>query len=268
MGICLNLLIPKKLTLPPLKDYMETQQLLSSAQLQEFYHSNFVEDQVAAYLDLIGLQTENVVDIGGGCGYFAESLTAVLPQVTIRVMEMDRESIEQCAKRGIRASYGDALSPPISGDESVVCFNLILHHLVSTTESETENLQTKALHAWRDARCQVFVHEYIYDSFLGDASAKLIYAITSSSLLSRLAGVVAKVLPSLRANTFGIGVRFRSKASWENLFERANFTVVRYARGADEPVALARRLLLIKSCRRDTFVLSSTSDPLVSAWSR
>ena len=138
----------------------------------------------------------------------------------------------------------------------MACFNLILHHLVGHGERETSSLQMRALDRWKGNDVRLFVNEYIYDSYVANASGALIYGITASSLLSSLAGFVARFLPSLRANTFGVGVRFRSEKEWRRMFEAQGWRVSNYKRGKEEHVSLPRRLLLIKSCRRDSFVLT------------
>ncbi len=43
---------------------------------------------------------------------------------------MDPVSVENCKKRGLEAEMGDATNYEPKGDEAVVCFNLVLHHLV------------------------------------------------------------------------------------------------------------------------------------------
>ena len=179
----------------------------------------------------------------------------------MRVLDTDRDAIAACLRRGLQAEVGDALQPRRAGDEELVCFNLILHHLVGRDAARTRELQARALRAWAGRAGRVFVNEYVYEAFVEPTlSGKLIYAVTSSRALSWLAGAVARFVPSLRANTFGVGVRFRTGAEWEALFREAGYEVIGYRRGVDEEVSLARRLLLIRSCRRDSFVLRARPD--------
>ncbi len=238
---------------------MQTEQKkLNSEQLEAFYHTGFVEDQVKHFLKLVPptmLEREKViVDIGGGCGFFASALQKVIDQ-NVRVIDSDQSSIKACLANGVDAVLGDALTPQYQGDENVVCFNLILHHLVGINEQETLNLQQRALTTWINHAKAFFVHEYIYDSYLNYASGRLIYNITNSRTLSSIASMISKFIPSLRANTFGVGVRFRAHKEWLELFEKLDLRVVSTVRGADEHVSFPRRLLLIRSCRRDSFVL-------------
>lgn len=235
-----------------------TQLTLSAQSIAEFYHDNFVADQVRDFAELVvdrGGPGGLVADVGGGCGHFVAALGSRFG-IEGRVLESDDGSIAACRDRGIEAVRFDALQPTISGDERVVSFNLILHHLVGRDERATRSLQTRALSAWR-GRCEsIFVNEYIYESPAPRGlAARLIYEITSSSLLSTMASTVSRAVPSLRANTFGVGVRFRTAEDWRGLFTEAGYRVVGYRRGGREPLSLPRRLMAISAIRRDSFLL-------------
>lgn len=232
------------------------QRKLAAERVAEFYHDEFAMDQVADFIELIpdSVREGVVVDIGGGVGYFAAGIQSQL-DCKVRVIDLDPESVAECAAKGVSAELGDALSPPMSGDESCVCFNLILHHLVGADEATTRDLQRRALHVWQGRSEALFVNEYIYESFVGGMSGRMIYAITSSKLLSAVGRVVARFVPALRANTFGIGVRFRSHAEWLAFFNNAGYRVEAVRIGAEEPVRPPLRLLLIKAIRRDSFRL-------------
>lgn len=238
------------------------QKTLSAERVAEFYHDNFVADQVDTFVDLAAHALPRgavVADVGGGCGFFARALASRAP-VNVRVLDTDAVSVQTCLAHGVQARISDALAPDIEGDEQVVCFNLILHHLVGSSTRQTRSMQLQALRAWHTRTPRVFVNEYIYESFLvGRISAYLIWAITSSRLLSLLGRGVASFVPSLRANTFGVGVRFRAASDWIALFREAGYEVVASSTGRDEPVSFARRLLLIKHCRRDSFLLEPRS---------
>ena len=233
-----------------------TQRHLAPSQTAEFYHDRFVTDQVAAFLRLMAeWPAALVADVGGGCGYFARALQGASGW-RVRVLDLDAPSVQACHQHGIDAAVADALLPPVRGDEAAATFNLVLHHLVGRSESETRRLQVCALRAWRDQVPRLCVHEYIYESGrFGGLSGALIYAITSSRLLSSIGQAIARWVPSLRANTFGVGVRFRTAAEWQVLFGEAGWRIDARVVGPDEPISLARRLLFIRSCRRDSFLL-------------
>jgi len=233
------------------------QAVLSAEQIQEFYHDAFVGDQVRDFRVLLGDRSVGIVlDVGGGCGFFARSLSHEGGYQT-RVMDMDPTSIENCRTIGVDGRIGDALAPNPVGDEEVVCFNLILHHLVGKTENETRELQIRALRAWRGKAARLFVNEYIYQSLVGQISGRLIYEITSSEFLSSIGRQIARVIPSFKANTFGVGVRFRSREQWMDLFSEAGFCVENSSVGSPEYVSPPLRGLMIKTIRRDSFLLKA-----------
>lgn len=230
---------------------------LSQRQIEAFYHDEFVEDQLNHFLQLAErgkVVNGRVVDVGGGRGFFATCLEGA-SAFKVRVMDTDAVSVGACDEAGLDAVVADALSPPIEGDETIACFNLILHHLVSSSEANTRKLQRQALEVWRPHVKAVFVNEYIYESYLKNASGWLIFQITKSRILSALGRAVAYVVPAFRANTFGVGVRFRAHDEWRALFHAAGYEVKAALEGMSEPVSPVLRLLLIKDIRRDSFLL-------------
>ena len=231
---------------------------LRSDQVREFYHDVFVSSQVRDFNELCvqpGLARKGViVDMGGGCGFFAAALRQAFG-LQVRVIDTDPTSVAHARGLGLDARAGNALAPDRAGDEALLCFNLILHHLVAGSDAGTRELQRKALRAWRQPGMRVFVNEYVYESFLRGATSRLFYEITASRVLSSIARVVGRVVPSLRANTLGVGVRFRESADWRAMFEESGFRVQQVRRGEEETISLARVLLLVRSCRRDSYLL-------------
>jgi len=240
-----------------------TQRTLTEQQIEAFHHDSFVDTQVRDFVALIPAPSKGrlVVDVGGGCGFFAKRLSES-SDWRVRVLDMDPSSIDACRRSGVDAVSGDALDPPITGQEHVVCFNLILHHLIGGSEAATVELQRKALQAWRTQACAVFVNEYIYESLFAHISGRLIFEITKSRALSWIGRKVAIFLPSLRANTFGVGVRFRAHEEWKRLFASAGYTVKAVAVGKAQITSLPLRLLMIKEVRLDSFLLEPSA-----AWS-
>lgn len=236
---------------------MSGQRKLTQSQVAEFYHDIFVRSQVVDFTHLcfpVLQHNKTVVDVGGGCGFFASALSRELG-LAVRVVDADPVSVEVARKSGVEAVLGDALQLHPGGDEAAACFNLILHHLVGNTDDETASLQMRAVNRWGDSGAVVFVNEYIYDSYIFGFSGWLIYKVTSSRLLSAIASLVSRFVPSLRANTFGIGVRFRGCEEWRAMFQKEGWQISGYVRGVDEHLPFLLRLLLIRSCRRDSFVL-------------
>lgn len=230
------------------------QRLLEQEQLREFAHDGFVERQVQDFTDICEVRDGLVTDVGGGCGIFASALARKLPDVKLHVIDLDGNAVASCREAGIQADQVDLLRYMPKPDERVACFNLVLHHLVGTTLDQTRRLQLAALRGWRRSGTVLFVNEYAYDSWLGDMGARLMYSALSSPRLAKTCRWIATKVPSLKANSLGVGVRFRSRSSWVRLFREAGFETVGYARGDDEKIR--RPLgLLFRSIRRDSFVL-------------
>lgn len=80
-----------------------------------------------------------------------------------------------------------------------------------------------------------------------------------SPLLSLIGSVISKLIPSLRANTFGVGVRFRNREEWIRVFDSAGYIVKSSSLGQSELVSFARKYLLIRQIRRDSFLLMPRS---------
>ena len=238
------------------------QRILSSAQTETFHHDLFVEDQIRHFIELAGEGgPKSVTDVGGGRGFFARRLSQVTGH-RVRVVDRDEASVDACRNAGVEAARGDALDAAIAGPADVVTFNLILHHLVGSSERTTREMQGKALALWVPHASAVFVNEYIYESWITGFSARLIYEITKSRVLSWVGRAASVLAPTLRANTFGVGVRFRDHRDWLQLFDAAGFEIVATRLGAEEDISLPRRLLLIRKIRRDSFLLAPRTPAL------
>ena len=236
------------------------QRQLPPERIREFHHAGFIRDQVDHFQRLaagVASSEHFVVDVGGGVGRFAEALSNC-SGLKVRVLDRDEGSVILARAKGIEAEVGDACDPCIRGDESFVTLNLVLHHLVGSSERVTRDLQKQALCSWADSNTKVFVNEYIYESsIISGFASSVIYGVTKSSFLSLILNIVSSVLPSLRANTSGVGVRFRPSADWRVVFKDAGLDVDGYVRGDEERIPLLLRLLLVKSIRRDSWLLKN-----------
>lgn len=234
---------------------MESLQVtLSEDQIAAFYHDMFVTSQVHDFLALMGAQHFRVIDVGGGCGFFARALRDVAG-CSVRVIDSDASSIAECRNVGLDAICIDALEYSPDETQDVASFNLILHHLVGGSGRETRELQIRALKKWRNHARVIFVNEYIYESVFGDMSGWLIFHITKNRMLSALCRWASAYVPAFRANTFGVGVRFRSHDEWHQVFQEAGLKVVASTLGEPESIPALWRLLMIRTIRRDSFRL-------------
>jgi len=86
------------------------QRTLSIEQIEAFYHSEFVDDQVRDFMELTRETPDRslVVDVGGGCGFFAKKLSEKAA-LKVCVIDSDTKSIDTCFAAGIDARLDDAL---------------------------------------------------------------------------------------------------------------------------------------------------------------
>jgi len=223
-----------------------SQKKLAESQLAEFNHGGFVPDQIRAFLELtrhpdidaVRAGDGLVLDVGGGHGLFASALQEGGHEM-VRVVDTDAAAILSCVGKGIDAIRGDVLSEDMRESGQYICFNMILHHLVGKGERDNRSLQKAALGKWRGRFRYIFINEYVYESPVIDGlSTWLIWTVTSSRVLSVVAKALSTFIPSLRANTFGVGVRFRSLRGWRQLFGECELKEIGYRPGQPEAMAL------------------------------
>jgi hypothetical protein len=158
---------------------------LSPGQIEAFYDYYGNDTQSVDFLRLVpkSLLTPNdvIVDIGGGCGFFASNLQKMI-DAKVRVLDMDPVSVQASNSKGLEAFVDDALNPTALGDETVIVFNLILHHLIGVDEKSTLMLQGRALNFWLGNAKMIFVNEYIYDSHFRNISGHLVIPPHKSSI--------------------------------------------------------------------------------------
>ena len=243
----------------------QEQRKLGRPALEAFAHREFVLDQTAAFLQLFSgrlMPGDIIVDLGGGVGHFAFHLTDLVENVSVHVIDTDISAVKRidiAQSKSVAAFHESAVEYVPSESQRIGCFNLVLHHLVGSGFRETRLLQEQAIANWCDRGKLVFVNEYIYESPF-DLGGAAIYGITSSSILSWLAGQISRFAPRLHANTFGVGVRFRSSSGWEAMFERSGFRVVGKIRGQSESVYWPLRAFGITAISRDSYLLEAVGN--------
>ena len=233
------------------------QRVLKTEQVEEFYLDLFVTTRVRDAVDFVEETKQpvnKVVDIVGDTGFFANAL-AQKTGPDAQIVEIDPSLAEACVEHGRPAESRESLNSVQCGGEDIVSSNLTLHHPVAAFHTETEVLQKRANAVWQRKAMAMFVNKYLYESCIGNALGWLIYRFISSQPLSALGQEVVKFVLSLRANTCSIGVRSRADQELTDLFYGLGFTVAAYRIGPEENVSLARRILIIKSCRRDSYLL-------------
>ena len=227
--------------------------------------SSFDVVEIARMLRARDLGSVRVLDVGGGIGTFAVALVEACADVDVRVTVLDPSTASVPRRRlHDRVSYvtGTLASHPPDGTWDVVVLRTVVHHFVERRLAATERAQLDALVRVRGLLAPgatVCVVENLYEPMIGtDTTGRLIFRVTAN----RLVAVPARMLG---ANTAGEGVRFRSDASWRDLYRRAGFRVLdevtRPRWGASMPW-WQRWPLLCRSRRQVLHVLSADASPL------
>ena len=88
-----------------------------------------------------------LLDVGGGVGHFVLALQQEFPNMRATILDLDENAISKAKSNGLHAVVGSVLTPPPSiplQTFDVVCFNLILHHIIAENDRDTRKLQELA----------------------------------------------------------------------------------------------------------------------------
>lgn len=236
--------------------------------LERFYTNEGLALQLNHFKEVYSNELNNsinVLDIGGGEGYFMHEVKEIFPLSSVSILDIDSFAVLKAKERGINAVKGSILenSQIEKCDQKfdVICFNLVLHHIVTGKFFGTRHIQVKSLEnasKLLNSNGTLFIHEICYEgSFLNNFPGHLIYLLTSSRLLEPFFSLIGKLSPSLFANTIGTGVRYRSDQGWRSVFaDTTNFSLEKILIGESEGHPRFRNIVLgIKSVRRKSFIL-------------
>ena len=202
-----------------------------------------------------------LLDVGGGIGLVAKVLSQALgAQVdVIDPSPLARDGFVESPKT--RFHFGDYLTCNLSEPYDAILFRTVLHHFVGSGFAETSRLQSQGLAKAKqllrpNGLKRIVVVENFYEPFLKqDLTGQLIYAVTSLRHLEALTR-------RLGANTAGEGVRFRSLASWRELFSQQALQIEKLWRDPDwgERMPWWQKLPLVCDQRyQGTLILSERS---------
>ena len=184
------------------------------------------------------------IDMGGGTGRFADRVLDAFPKSRGVVLDNARllldKNTEHPRKR-LMLSGIECAPMSTEGPFDIICFNWALHHLVESGYSNTRRAVNDALTAAKAALTaggHVSVFENLYEgSVVNGAPGRLIFALTSSKAL-------APLMRRQGANTAGVGVCFRSRAGWLDVFAANGLAVEATGEDAVWRLSLKRKLLL------------------------
>jgi SAM-dependent methyltransferase len=185
------------------------------------------------------------LDVGGGNGQFADRLLAAYPNARGTVLDnaqilLDRNKPNP-RKQMINASVAD-LHQQTGQTYDIICFNWLLHHLVSDSYGQTCQNISKTIGEvipLLSPRGRISIFENMYDGLWVDRlPSHLIFELTSSKPLARFT-------QKMGANTAGVGVCFLSQKKWCSVIAQHPLVIDRYTDDpSDWPIPLVRRVFL------------------------
>jgi ubiquinone/menaquinone biosynthesis C-methylase UbiE len=223
---------------------------LDDSQLQTFAHYDYVSDVLFAgiteAIDRDFLDGEfSILDVGGGCGYFADRILEHFPKARLTLLDNSDLLLSQnkthSRKTLVFGSATEMIAHFRDRSFDLVFFNLSLHHFVTSGYAETRKMQRDALKQAimvLSPRGRVVVTENLFDGFVIDnLPGRLIYALTSSKLL-------APVVKRLGSNTAGCGVCFNSARAWRKEFGRSGLSELAFVGDRQQEYTLWAKLRL------------------------
>ena len=231
---------------------MIEQRILKRKALDAFDTNEGVAEQIAHFKLCYEYNRDSkftLLDIGGGGGYFISALQREYPNMRATILDLDNLAIEKAASNGLNGIVGSVLNPPsqlTSQKFDVICFNLVLHHIIATKDSDTRKLQSLALfnaRAISSVGGSIFIHEICYEGrFFSGSSSAIIFHILTNALLSKMTLFISKYVPSLKANTLGVGVRYRAYDAWVKLIKLSGYNIAQECKSGKEGHSFVRRV--------------------------
>lgn len=207
-------------------------------------------------------EPKRLLDVGGGNGLFMDNLLELYPDGSGVVMDYSNFMLEKniaSSKKTLKKGSATELHSLFRNDQfDLITINVLLHHLVADTEETTKENVVSCLAGAKEIlafKGRIFVYEQFYDKwFPGPEPSRLIYLLTRIKFRP-----VAKWLRKFGANTAGVGVRFRSRKNWKEIFKETELTVVaeRFIK-IDKPSLIRRSLLNIGCVGSYLYVLQSS----------
>lgn len=168
---------------------------------------------------------QEILDVGGGAGTFADRLLAKYPRANVTNLDYSERLLAANSpnprKRLVCASVSDAKALLRDRKFDVITMNFFLHHLVGPTYSACRDNCLEVLRTCREMLSDkglLLIAEHDFSGPLGvNVPSRVIYEITRV----RTPSFVRLVKPYF--NTAGTGVCFRSRRNWIGVLREAGF---------------------------------------------
>jgi hypothetical protein len=198
-----------------------------------------------------------LLDVGGGNGFFVDRILAEFPNATATLVDNAQTLLNrnrQHPRKRLVLGSADDLSKQLGGQRfDVVSLHWVLHHMVVRSWGGSAAMQVRLLRDVRQLlsdRGRVSVLENMYQGRVVESFAPwLIYQLTSSRALAAVAKMGG-------ANTAGVGVAFRDRASWLRTFGDAGLKVAESEPFEDWRRSAAQRLLTVRRVYVESFWLT------------
>jgi ubiquinone/menaquinone biosynthesis C-methylase UbiE len=199
----------------------------------EFHSQEELDNKFLLLKDFSKDRHFNVLDLGGGNGFFADRLLERFPKSAITILDTSSELLAKnqpsIRKELIHGSI-EYMTDILTGRTfDCITVNWVFHHLVGNSYLTCRKNCLDTLMKCKELlkpNGLVIVAENMFDGYLGaNLPSHLIYAITSTAWpwFVRLA--------SRFFNTAGVGVCFQSQRAWRHMFAEAEFDVIAFQRG-------------------------------------
>ncbi len=175
----------------------------------------------------------NVLDLGGGNGFFADRLLERFPKSAVTILDTSSDLLARNRpsnrKELIHGSI-EYMTDLLAGRTfDCITVNWVFHHLVGNSyRTCRENCLDTLLKCNELLKPNglVLVAENMFDGYLRtNLPSHLIYAITSTTWPWFVR------LGRRFFNTAGVGVCFQSQRAWRHMFAQAEFDVIAFQRG-------------------------------------
>ena len=199
----------------------------------------------------------SLLDIGGGNGVFVDRILAEFPNATATLVDnaqtlLNRNRLHP--RKKLMLGSADDLTKLFAGQRfDAASLHWVLHHMVVRSWRRSTETQVRLLRDVRGLlsdRGRLSVLENMYQGRVVPSFAPwAIYQLTSSRAL-------AAVTRRGGANTAGVGVAFRDRASWLRTFDEAGYDVAESAAFEDWELSRAQRLLTVGRVYVESFWLT------------
>ena len=224
----------------------------------EFASSEMLDDLFELIGTCFGDRPFKHLDIGGGNGRFTGRILKQFPNCTSTLIDSSELLIQRNKPHPRKRVFCTTVQKIHEWleDETFdfISVNWLLHHLVQDSFRKTWRLQSETMrliHKRIMPTGCISVYEDVIEGIVSDTfTSWFVYQMTSTKL-------IAPFVRHFGGTPAGIGVCFRSKKMWHDVFRKAGYEVLHYVSYKDFDLNPAKKLLLsIRSMRHALFLLT------------